>query len=350
MSVAHLNQSDVFLAAWLSSPAAPLPTSSLIAPLIAHHHRSFMASGELLTSSSLHPEPIRDSPSRMSWSEPTESSSCWQLPPPLPPCPPPFCPSSISTLPPLCVQPRDLICLVISGLACSAQLHSKVKLDECTGASPCKKRFTLTAAGVGSGLQSSARGRGWRPGCGGRGNDVPGRKTDTGSLILLAEEFYVRKESGLMKGLKWRQRSRCRSTTTRRCSISSHGDSLARQLMLQHVRYILASTDMNLPNGEHETSLFHLLTFAQAATIKIVTILLFLTRRSKVFDLFLICFFLNIWTFIQFSCLPASYKSQYCKSVLQLCSLNPEWSAKIWLLATGSFWFPATSMILLKMV
>lgn len=82
VSAAHLNQSDVFLAAWLSAPAAPLPTSSLIAPLIAHHHRSFMASGKLLTSSSLHPEPIRDSPSRMSWSEPTESSSGWQLPPP----------------------------------------------------------------------------------------------------------------------------------------------------------------------------------------------------------------------------------------------------------------------------
>lgn len=268
MSVAHLNQSDVFLAAWPSWPAAPLPTSSLIAPLIAHHHRSFMASSELVTGSSLRPEPIRDSPSRMSWSEPTESGSGWRPPFPHPPCPPPFCPSSISTLPPLCAQPRDLICLVISGLACSAQLHSKVKLDECTGASPCKKRFTLTAAGVGSGLQSSARGRGWRQGCGGRGKAVPWRKTDTGSLILLAEEFYVRKESGLMKGLKWRQRSRCCSTTTRRCSISSHGDSLARQRILQHVRYIFATTDMNLPSGEHETSLFSLSTFVQAAKIK----------------------------------------------------------------------------------
>lgn len=32
------------------------------------------------------------------------------------------------------------------------------------------------------------------------GKDVPGRKTDTGSLILLAEKFYIGKESGLMKG------------------------------------------------------------------------------------------------------------------------------------------------------
>lgn len=132
------------------------------------------------------------------------------LPPPQPPPhPPPFCSSGLSALPPLCAQPRDLICLVISGLACSTQLHSKVKLDECTGASPCKKRLTLTGAGVGSGLQLSAGGRGRRQGVGGRGKDVPGRKTDTDSLILLAEEFYVREEAGLMKGLKWRQRSRC---------------------------------------------------------------------------------------------------------------------------------------------
>lgn len=62
----------------------------------------------------------------------------WQLLPLLPPFPPLFHPSILSTLPLLCAQPRDLICLVISGLACSAQLHSKVKLDKGIGASPCK--------------------------------------------------------------------------------------------------------------------------------------------------------------------------------------------------------------------
>lgn len=65
----------------------------------------------------------------------------WQLfplPPSLPSLHPSIPCSILSTLPLLCAQPRDLICLVISGLACSAQLHSKVKLDKGIGASPCK--------------------------------------------------------------------------------------------------------------------------------------------------------------------------------------------------------------------
>lgn len=43
------------------------------------------------------------------------------------------------------------------------------------------------------------------------------------------------------------------------------------QFPWRFVRYILATKDMNLPNGEHETSLFNLLTFVQAAKVKIVT-------------------------------------------------------------------------------
>lgn len=90
------------------------------------------------SSASLHPKPISDSPHRMSWSEQAESCSAQLTTAPPPPSPPLFHPSILSTLPLLCAQPRDLICLVISGLACSAQLHSKVKLDKGIGASPCK--------------------------------------------------------------------------------------------------------------------------------------------------------------------------------------------------------------------
>ena len=93
------------------------------------------------TSAPLHPEPINDSPPRMSWSDRAESCSArlTTVPPPSIPSLHPSIPCSIlSTLPLLCAQPRDLICLVISGLACSAQLHSKVKLDKGIGVSPCK--------------------------------------------------------------------------------------------------------------------------------------------------------------------------------------------------------------------
>lgn len=130
-----------------SSPAAPLPPSSLITPAIATHHSYFMASSLL---------PPVQLEILLSGCPDQSGQRAAQADTPPPPSP--------STLLPLCTQPRDLICLVISGLTCSAQLHSKVKLDEGTGASPCKKRFTLTAAGVGSGLHSSAGGRGWREG------------------------------------------------------------------------------------------------------------------------------------------------------------------------------------------
>lgn len=78
-----------------------------------------------------HPEPINRSPPRMFPSEWAagrggEGSYSTSLTTRLSSCPP--------ATPPQC----DLICLVISGLACSAQLHSKVKLDKGIGASPCK--------------------------------------------------------------------------------------------------------------------------------------------------------------------------------------------------------------------
>lgn len=43
----------------------------------------------------------------------------------------------------------------------------------------------------------------------GRGEDVLGRRTDTDSLLRVAEEFGVRKEAGTAEGLKREQRSRC---------------------------------------------------------------------------------------------------------------------------------------------
>lgn len=48
-----------------------------------------------------------------------------------------------------------------------------------------------------------------RRGAEGRGKDVLGSKADTDSLLRVAEELGVRKEAGSMKGLEWRQRSRC---------------------------------------------------------------------------------------------------------------------------------------------
>lgn len=86
-----------------------------------------------------HSVPINRSPPRMfpsEWAEwrggellnQLDNTPLVLVSPPPPPFPPPSLPPSQC----------DLICLVISGLACSAQLHSKVKLDKGIGASPCK--------------------------------------------------------------------------------------------------------------------------------------------------------------------------------------------------------------------
>lgn len=93
---------------------------------------------------------------------------------------PPAPPSRASPAPSQC----DLICLVISGLACSAQLHSKVKLDKGIGASPCKTASPwqlLEWAADWSRVEEEGEeedgGRGrWRNGV--MKDDVPERKAD----------------------------------------------------------------------------------------------------------------------------------------------------------------------------
>lgn len=122
----------------------------------------------------------------------------WQLFPLLPPCPPPIHPSILSTLPLLCAQPRDLICLVISGLACSAQLHSKVKLDKGIGASPCKTtspwQLREWAADCSREWRRREERRRWRG-----MKDVPERKADTNSLLSFPRGSFVSGREPAMK-------------------------------------------------------------------------------------------------------------------------------------------------------
>lgn len=103
----------------------------------------------------------------------------------------------------------------------------------------------------------------------GWGNDVVGRKADADSLLRVAEEFGVREEAGSMKGLRWRQRSRCCPGAPTQhagahpvCPISSHGDQLARRLILQQ-RQLPFSDRRYVHNGEHETSLCKEVTLVQ---------------------------------------------------------------------------------------
>lgn len=161
------------------------------------------------------PESINDSPLRCphqtrQWTV----QPGWQLLPllplSLPPCPPPNHLSILSTLTLLCAQPRDLICLVISGLACSAQLHSKVKLDKGIGASPCKTaspwQLLEWAADCCREWRRREERRRWRDeGCTWEG----GRHQFTS--LFSTGEFCVRKGASYQDGscLKWRQSTRC---------------------------------------------------------------------------------------------------------------------------------------------
>lgn len=161
------------------------------------------------SSASLHPKPISDSPHRMSWSEQAESCSAQLTTAPPPPSPPLFHPSILSTLPLLCAQPRDLICLVISGLACSAQLHSKVKLDKGIGASPCKTaspwQLLEWAADCRRVEEEGREVCRWE-------KDVPERKADTNSLLSFPQGRFVSRKGASYKDRscsKWRQSTRC---------------------------------------------------------------------------------------------------------------------------------------------
>ena len=146
------------------------------------------------TSAPLHPEPINDSPPRMSWSGRAESCSaqvdnCSLSLPSLHPSIP--C-RILSTLPLLCAQPRDLICLVISGLACSAQLHSKVKLDKGIGASPCKTASPWQLLEWAADCRREWRGEGGQEKVVGGGlKDVPEREADTNSLLPFPAGSFV---------------------------------------------------------------------------------------------------------------------------------------------------------------
>lgn len=161
------------------------------------------------SSASLHPKPISDSPHRMSWSEQAESCSAQLTTAPPPPSPPLFHPSILSTLPLLCAQPRDLICLVISGLACSAQLHSKVKLDKGIGASPCKTaspwQLLEWAADCRRVEEEGREVCRWE-------KDVPERKAETNSLLSFPQGRFVSRKGASYKDgscSKWRQSTRC---------------------------------------------------------------------------------------------------------------------------------------------
>lgn len=104
------------------------------------------------------------------------AQDAWQ-PPCFLVCLPPIHPSILSTLPLFCTQPRDLICLVILELACSAQFHFKVKLDKGIGDSPCKTTSPWQL--LEWARQRVEEGRRLEVG---RVKDVPERKVDNNSL------------------------------------------------------------------------------------------------------------------------------------------------------------------------
>lgn len=108
------------------------------------------------------------------------------------------------------------------------------------------------------------------------------------------------------------------STTTRWCSVSSHGDFLARQLILWHVSSILAITDMHLPNEEQETSLFQLLTLCRPLKLKTILELIVFTLDQN----FLICLLSGVLEKTQFSRLEVSQLACFLyKPVLQISVL-----------------------------